>query len=202
MIHLLTENRIKNHSANRSILKVYTRLNKFRLKVLFNHSIHKIWRKGKGVNSRNLICPISDETINKSASRIGAIMTTMLLGIYAFTGNIFVLVFVLYDFVIRVFASKYTSPLGKISLHIDKALRVGNNMINKGPKLFAWRLGLLFTFISFIFLFINPQLSILFAVILMVFSFLDGAFNLCVGCLIYTHIILPFYSSERRKTFG
>ena len=154
------------------------------------------------MNSRNLICPISDEKISKSNVRIGALLTTILLGIYAFTGNLFVLVFVLYDFIIRVFASKYISPLGKVSLYIGRILGLRKNTMNKGPKIFAWRIGLLLAFISFIFLFINPQLSTLFAAILMFFSFLDGVFNFCVGCMVYTHIILPFYSTERRKTFS
>jgi hypothetical protein len=67
-------------------------------------------------------------------------------------------------------------------------------LIDKAPKVFAARLGFLMTtVIAGLFIFNLKIASILVVGILIFFAGLEFLFAICVGCMIYTYLILPFY---------
>jgi hypothetical protein len=67
-------------------------------------------------------------------------------------------------------------------------------MIDKAPKIFAARLGLVMTsVITGLFIFELKVASVIVASILVFFASLEFFFAICVGCMIYTYLILPFY---------
>lgn len=140
----------------------------------------------------NLICPISPDAIDKRAARVGAALTATLLVAYAFTGVWPLLVLVVADYVVRVL-TPYRSPIARAGGAVMKVVGLSPKRMNKGPKIFAWRLGFLMAAASLLLLPISPTASGVVAVVLAGFNVLDGVFNLCVGCVIYTYIVLPYF---------
>jgi hypothetical protein len=66
-------------------------------------------------------------------------------------------------------------------------------MKDQAPKMFAARLGLLFSAGAVLFFALSLPVSLVFGGILLVFATLDSVFDFCVGCLTYTYVVLPFY---------
>jgi type IV secretory pathway VirB2 component (pilin) len=103
-------------------------------------------------------------------------------------------VFLMADFFIRAFTEIKFSPLSYASHHLSNAFHFPVRMIDKAPKIFAARLGFLMTiFITGLFVFGLKILSIIVAGIMIVFASLEFLFAICVGCMIYTYLVLPFY---------
>jgi hypothetical protein len=140
----------------------------------------------------NLVCPISPETIDKRASRVGAALTATLLVIYAVTGVWPVLVLVVADYVVRVL-TPYRSPIARVGAATMKVAGASPKPMNKGPKIFAWRIGFLMAVVTLVLLPVSPTASAVVAAALAGFNVLDGVFNLCVGCVIYTYLVLPYF---------
>lgn len=44
---------------------------------------------------------------------------------------------------------------------------------------------------------ISPPASIAMAAALAGFNVLDGVFNLCVGCVVYTYLVLPYFGPSK-----
>jgi len=66
--------------------------------------------------------------------------------------------------------------------------------IDKAPKVFAARLGFLMTTVIAVLFILELQLaSFVVAGMLIFFAGLEFGFAICVGCTIYTYLILPFY---------
>ena len=148
------------------------------------------------MNLKSIICPVSINKIDKNTARIGSILTSALLGIYIYTGNIVFIGIILLDFILRVFFENLESPSGFVAKRINALFSSRKNIINKGPKIFAWRTGFLFALTSFVVYFFSPTTSIIVAEILLVFALLDGLANLCIGCVVYTYIILPLMNPQ------
>lgn len=146
---------------------------------------------------KNLVCPISEEKINEKVTRLNAFFTILLLlAGFAFNSVIF-LILLLSDFIIRAFTNMKYSPVGYFSLAMATALRLPQKSIDKAPKIFAARLG--FVILSVIFFLIVVKLktaAFVAAIILAFFAGLEFLFSICVGCLIYTYFIYPFYRPD------
>jgi hypothetical protein len=140
----------------------------------------------------NLICPISPETTDKRASRVGAVLTATLLVVYAATGVWPLLVFVVADYVVRVL-TPYRAPIARLGAAAVRITGRPPKPMNKGPKIFAWRIGFLMAAVSLVLLPVSPTASAIVAAALAGFNVLDGVGNLCVGCVIYTYLVLPYF---------
>jgi hypothetical protein len=132
------------------------------------------------------LCPVSDKTINERVARVNGVFTLVLLVVYALTQNIIPVVFLTIDFLLR--SSDYSkySLIGISSKGIVRYFGLRENIINAGPKIFAARLGFLFSTLivsASLFGAWVPALSL--AAVLGLFSFLEAAFGLCVACEIY-----------------
>ncbi len=44
---------------------------------------------------------------------------------------------------------------------------------------------------------LNPTASLIVGAALAVFNFLDGVFSLCVGCVVYTWIVVPIFGKSK-----
>ncbi len=139
----------------------------------------------------SLICPISVEKINKNVVRINGSLVVLSVLLYILTGSIWVMAFLLVDFFIRGFTSIKGSPYSFVAKKLNQIIGLKPIMIDKAPKLFASRVGFIFALTSVILYFINPMSSIAVASILMFFAFLEATFDFCVGCVVYTYIVLP-----------
>ena len=138
-----------------------------------------------------LICPVSSQSIDKHAARVGATITAAGLVGYSVTGLWPILLAVVADYLVRV-CTPYRSPIAQLAAAITRHAGIPAKRINKGPKVFAWRVGFLMAVASIVILPINPMASAAVAAALAAFNVLDGVGNFCVGCAIYTHLVLPF----------
>jgi hypothetical protein len=139
---------------------------------------------------RDIVCPVSTERLNKRACRVGATLTAALLVVFFLTKWWLVLAFIVVDYVVRVFTSR-TAPIAFLANGIVRALRVSPVPMDKAPKIFAWRVGFLMSVASAVALPFSVAVSAYIALALAAFNVLDGIFNFCVGCIMYTYLILP-----------
>ncbi|MGE0135495.1 MAG: DUF4395 family protein [Dehalococcoidia bacterium] len=143
-----------------------------------------------------VICPVSSETINKQASRVGATATALLLVAYAVTAAWPVLVFVVLDYTIRVLTNR-RGPIGVFAAWTVRIARVPPASMGKAPKIFAWRVGYAMALVAVLLLPVSPTTSIVVATVLAGFNILDGVGNFCVGCVTYTMVVFPYLGEKR-----
>lgn len=143
---------------------------------------------------KNLVCPISDQRVNEQVTRFNALFAIAVVITAFVTNSLFLFAFIMADFFIRAFTNIKFSPISFVSHYLSNALSLRVKMIDKAPKIFAARLGFLMTLIIAALFVLNLQTAAVVAAgILVVFAGLEFLFAICVGCLIYTYLILPFY---------
>lgn len=143
---------------------------------------------------KNLVCPISDQRVNEYVTRINALLTIVVV-VFAFVLNsVFLFAFLMADFFIRAFTEIKFSPVGFASHYVSNALSLSVKLIDKAPKIFAARLGFLMTtVIACLFILNLTTAAMVVAGMLIFFAGLEFVFAICVGCMIFTYLILPFY---------
>jgi len=143
---------------------------------------------------KQLICPISNEMVNERLTRLNAFFTILIVAAgFVFNSVIFPLV-LLADFFIRAFTNAKISPVSFLSTGLAKLLHLSKKPIDKAPKIFAARMGFVMTLvIATLFLMQLYTASMVVAGILVFFATLEFVFGICVGCFIYTYLILPMY---------
>ncbi|HEY3373339.1 MAG TPA: DUF4395 domain-containing protein [Prolixibacteraceae bacterium] len=143
---------------------------------------------------KNIVCPISDQRVNEYVTRINALLTLVLVVLAFVLNSVFLFAFLMADFFIRAFTTIKFSPISYASHYLSNALNLSVKMIDKAPKIFAARLGFLMTtVIAGLFILDLPIASMVVAGILIFFAALEFVFAICVGCMIYSYLILPFY---------
>ncbi|GET24432.1 DUF4395 domain-containing protein [Prolixibacter sp. NT017] len=140
------------------------------------------------------ICPISDKKINERVARVNGAFTVLLLILFGFTGQWFIPAFLAVDFLMRSGNFSKYSILGNSSKSIVKWLPIEEQLINAGPKIFAARIGFIFSLVIFLTAFLGLNLSsIIVAGILSLFSFLEAVFGICVACKLYPYVYKVLY---------
>lgn len=142
---------------------------------------------------QTVVCPISPLRINGNVVRITGFLMAAMIALYAFTGSIWFLVAIAIDYFIRAATPAKYSPFSWLASRIADAFHLAQHPIDKAPKIFAARVGFLFAFTAAILFFLNPTASLVVALILMFFALLESVFDLCVGCLVYTYVVLPIF---------
>jgi len=143
------------------------------------------------------VCPISDQKINERVARLNAVFTVLILLTFGFTRSLPLLIFLVVDFLLRATSWSKFSLIAFTSRHIVKYLPVETQLINAGPKIFAARIGLLLTsLIILAAIFSYSSASLVIVGILALFSFLEGAFGICVACTIYPYVYRFIYKTK------
>jgi len=143
---------------------------------------------------KNLVCPISDQRVNEQVTRINAMFTIGIIILGFVLNSVFLFIFLMADFFIRAFTEVKFSPIGFASNYLSNTLNLPVRLIDKVPKIFAARLGFLMTTaIAGLFIFSLKITSVVVATMLVFFASLEFLFAICVGCMIYTYLILPFH---------
>ena len=146
---------------------------------------------------KNLICPISDLRVNEYVTRISALLAIVVIVLAFVLNSVFLFAFLMADFFIRAFTEIKFSPISFVSHNVSNALSLSVKMIDKAPKIFAARLGFLMTtVIAGLFILNMPIASMIVAGLLIFFAALEFVFAICVGCMIYTYLVLPFYKKQ------
>jgi len=147
-------------------------------------------------NMKQLICPISDQRVNEQVTRINAFLSVLIVVSGFVFGSVYFFVFLLADFYIRAFTKLKFSPLSYISYYAANALKLNKKSIDKAPKIFAARIGFIFSLTIIVLSIFHLQTAALVvAGILAFFATLEFALAVCVGCMMYTYFVLPFYKS-------
>jgi len=141
----------------------------------------------------DLICPVSDEKTNERLTRLNAFFVVLLALLSFIINTPIFLVFLVIDFFLRAFTKGKYSPLCLFSRAILKLLNLSEIKIDKAPKIFAARMGFLMTTVITLLFIMNFNVAaMVVAGILVSFATLEFAFGVCVGCMIYTYVVLPF----------
>jgi hypothetical protein len=146
---------------------------------------------------RSVICPLSPERVNENSVRITGFLIAVLLSIYLVSDSIYIIWLLMLDFFIRTFTPLKYSPLSALASALTRLFRLPVIKIPKAPKIFAARVGFVFTLIIALLHYSGMRVSgAVLGLVLIVFALLEAALNICVGCQVYTYIILPFYKKE------
>ena len=139
-----------------------------------------------------LVCPISTERVDENRVRTTAFGILTLMGLFLLTNNPVFLGIMLLDFYIRAFTRLKYSPLIFLAHLFVKAIGTEPVWIDKAPKMFAARVGLILTTLTMAAALLNlPLLAMVTGFTLVLFSFLECGLNFCAGCWVYTFIVFP-----------
>jgi hypothetical protein len=146
---------------------------------------------------KNLVCPISNEKVAEHLPRVTAFINISLIAIFVYTNYAPIIAFLSIDFLSRGFGYGKYSLINYASIAISKLLRLKSKPIDKAPKLFAARLGGVMFAIAFLLSITDFNIAAV-AVLGLVagLSALEGFFSFCVGCVIYTFLILPVFKTS------
>ncbi len=143
---------------------------------------------------KNLVCPISDQRVNEQVTRLNAMFTIAIVVLAFVFNSVLFVIFMMADFFIRAFTEIKYSPVSYVSHYLSNTLNLPVKLIDKAPKIFAARLGFLMTTVIVGLFILNLGMaSLIIAGILIFFATLEFLFAICVGCMIYTYLVLPFY---------
>lgn len=143
---------------------------------------------------KQLICPISNEYINERVTRINALLAILVI-VAGFLFNVVgFIVFLAADFYIRAFTQAKFSPVSYLSNYMVNALQLDKKSIDKAPKIFAARIGFVMSLAIVLLMLLNLNTAAyVVGGILVFFASLEFALGICMGCIMYTYLVLPFY---------
>jgi len=131
-------------------------------------------------------CPICFELVDEKVSRLNAVWTVIISGIFVFTTYKWVIGVLLVDFFLRGFVSPKYSYISYLSKTILRVFKSSPKPVNAGPKVFAAKVGFVFcVFIVILYWFKYFFVSELLAVLLGFFAFLEAVFGFCLACKLY-----------------
>lgn len=142
---------------------------------------------------KTLVCPISTQRIDGNVARITAFLMAAMIVLYAFTGNIYLVIAVAIDYLIRAFTPAKYSPFSGLAYEITRFFNLPEKRIDKAPKIFAARVGFLFALATVILYYVDPITSLIIGLLLMSFALLESVLDLCIGCKVYTYIVQPIF---------
>ena len=142
---------------------------------------------------RNLVCPVSTLRVDRNAVRVTGLLSTLALVAYVVTRSPFVIVPLGLDYLVRTVMAAPPSPLAQLGRTIARLLRLPAQPIDKAPKVFAARIGVCFALAAAVTHFLAPAAAPCLAGTLAVFTLLEGGFDFCVGCVVYTYVALPLW---------
>ena len=139
-----------------------------------------------------VICPISTARMNEYTARLTSGAMAALLALYGRTGNRTFVLISLLDYWVRAWTPLPYSPASWLATQVVRRTPLPEIPIDKAPKIFAARVGFLVALTSLLVSLRSPRASRGVACTLMGFAVLESVFNVCVGCLVYTHLVLPW----------
>ena len=143
---------------------------------------------------KQLICPISNEYINERVTRMNALLSVLLIITGIVFNAVIFMAFLTADFYTRAFSNAKYSPISYVSYRMVNALNLNKKEIDKAPKIFAARIGFLMSLTITLLMLLQFNTAVYFVGgILIFFASLEFALAICMGCILYTYLVLPFY---------
>ena len=147
-----------------------------------------------------IICPLSNDKVNNNVARVVASIVIVFTVVAVALNAWWLLLIQLYDFVVRAAGKKNWSIFRLLGQQIADLMNLQVVAVDAAPKKFAAAVGVAFSAAIIVLLGLNLFVpAVVVAGILLVCAFLEAAFSFCVGCYVYTFLVLPFLSSESKK---
>jgi len=144
-----------------------------------------------------LICPVSTDRVDENRVRATAFGVVITMGAFLFTGIVWFPILLAVDFYIRAFTKIKYSPLSWLANLLTRALGSTPVMIDKAPKVFAARIGLLLSVLTAAGALTGLNLlAMVLGSTLVLFAFLECGLNFCAGCWVYTYIVYPLVRKD------
>lgn len=132
-------------------------------------------------------CPIGGFSVDNCVIRINALVVSLLLLVHIFVPTVYIPLILAVDFGLRSFKAPVTL-LNAPCRYIRKCF-FNPEIVDGGSKLFAARIGFGFTVaILATYLLEAVEASIIISIVMFIVSFLNAAFNYCMGCHMHTLI--------------
>lgn len=145
----------------------------------------------------NISCPVSAERINENAARAAAFVVIAITAAGVAFNNYILFVLLALDFGLRAFASGNASPVRFLAKQIVQLLHIAPKPADAAPKKFAAGVGLVFSAAIAAFIFAGlTTAAFVTAGVLLFCALLEGAFGICLGCIVYTFTVLPFIKNK------
>ena len=148
------------------------------------------------MSAKSLLCPISPLRVGEATARLTGLLAAALIGVYALTGAGAIMLALAIDYGMRAGTRWRHSPLSWLAARLVRVLRLPGRPIDQAPKLFAARVGMLFALASGILTLLHPPSGLVVALALMGFALLESVLNICVGCLVYSYVMLPMFTKR------
>ena len=145
------------------------------------------------VNNQTIICPVSEDRVDKNVTRIIALQVLLIAITGSVLNNYGIFLVLAFDFTTRAFFKGKGSLLKWIAQQIVKLLKIAPKPINAAPRKFAAALGLVFSVLIALLIF-NGSITSAYILngMLAICAFMESFLGFCVGCYLYTFFIIPF----------
>jgi hypothetical protein len=131
-------------------------------------------------------CPLNFTKVDSNVSRFSALFVSLLVLTYLYTDNLYILIFLAIDFILKLFLNPGISPIMMLAEFLKGVFKVRDKYTDGGAKKLAGYFGLFFVLSLILAHFLhNWMLTLSIAVIFLACSLLDVFFNYCIGCKIY-----------------
>ena len=152
------------------------------------------------MNKTSVTCPLSNEKVNENVSRIIAFFVIILVSAGMYFKLPLLLAALAFDFYLRTFTTGQFSPLKYISKRIANYWGIKEKPVDAAPKKFAAGMGLFFSVSIAALLWLNYNTSAYsLASVLLICAGLESLKSFCLGCIVYTYIVLPFMSNDNSE---
>ena len=128
----------------------------------------------------------TQDIVDENQTRIHAALVVLLMSAYLFTGNLFIIYILVYDFLVRIYVTPLLSPLYLLSLSIVNLIGLKQKSANASAKEFASHIGLTTLSIALCAELLN-QTSIAFILVLFLtlWKVFEATKNICFACKLY-----------------
>ncbi len=134
----------------------------------------------------NPMCPVSFQKINENVARTNAALTVALLLLFLLSPLRWIILIVATDFYIRGFWKSEYSPFATISKKRLALLNIQPLFVDAAPKIFAARVGFLFScLLTICWLLHLSTVALIIGLMFAVCALLEAAFRFCVACKMY-----------------
>ena len=131
-------------------------------------------------------CPLNFTKVDSTVSRFSALFVALLVFSYLATQNIYILLFLFVDFMLKLFLNPGISPIMMLAELLRSTLKIKTKYADGGAKKLAGYFGLFFVSSLIVTHFLHIWLlSLGIAIVFLACSLLDVFFDYCIGCKIY-----------------
>ena len=134
-------------------------------------------------------CPVDQVSVNENKARIIAFFVLLIVIAYLVTGNLYLIVFLLLDFLLRATPAGKNSLLSLLADVVVSKFNVKNKPTDRAPKRFAAGTGLAFTILIIATALLQlAVISLGLAIVLAFFAALESLAGFCAGCYVYAFL--------------